>query len=143
MRMMWVVVSLAVLAGPAAGQDVDEGLGTPVVANAGPVLRPFDSTARVVTETMRRDLARVHDAEVAYYAANRRYAENIADLGVVTVDGTEIAIENADERSYRAVARNERLPGVEVELVTLLPPPGVAGAPRIGRTASDSSGSDQ
>jgi hypothetical protein len=137
MRTMWVPVAVALsvsagLASPAAGQEAAPG--------AGATLRPFDSTARVVTESMRRDLARVRAAQTTYYAANGRYAASSADLELAMVDGTEITIEDADDRSYRAVATNVRVPGAQLELVTLAPPPGMTPAPASGRVAGDDAG---
>jgi len=132
MRGITVAVALSAsvgLTGRAAGQES--------VSAGETSLRPFDSTARVATESMRRELARVRDAQIAYYSANHRYAASAADLDLVTVDGTEIAIEGADERSYRAVATSMRVPGAELELVTLTPPPGMAPAPAASRATGD------
>jgi hypothetical protein len=129
---MAVAVTLSVsvgLASAAAGQEA--------AAGDGATLRPFDSTARVVTESMRRDLARVRAAQTTYYSANRRYAASAAELELAIVDGTEITIEDADDRSYRAVATNLRLPGAQLELVTLTPPPGMTPSPAGGRVAGD------
>jgi hypothetical protein len=134
---MWVAVAVALsvsvgLASGAAGQEA--------AAGDGATLRPFDSAARVVTESMRRDLARVRAAQTTYYSANRRYAASAAELELAFVDGTEITIEDADGRSYRAVATNLRLPGAQLELVTLTPPPGMTPAPASGRVAGDDAG---
>jgi hypothetical protein len=116
--------------GPAAAQQAAGG----DVAS----YRAFDTTALAVTAAMGQDLARVRAAEASYYAANGRYAASAADLDLRTVDGTIITIEDADERSYRAVATNARLPGAELEVVALAPPQGQTAAPK-GRTAVDSS----
>jgi precorrin-3B methylase len=123
-----LVLIVGGVASRAGAQDVIVGGGGTTTA-----LRPFDTTATAITESMRRDLARVASAEAAYYAANRRYAASAGDLAVVTVNGTVVTIVEADERSFRAVATNPRLPGAELEVVALTPPRGLTAAPADSR----------
>jgi hypothetical protein len=123
MRVLCALVLSVGWASCAAAQDA-AGEG-----GSGASLRPFDTTALAVTESMRRDLGRVASAEAAYYAANRRYAGSAADLALETLDGTVVTITDAGERSFRAVATNPRLPGTELEVVALTPPRGLTAAP--------------
>jgi hypothetical protein len=140
MRATLALVTLLVSAGAA-------GLATAQQAAAGGDVvasyRAFDTTALAVTAAMGQDLARVRAAEATYYAVNGRYTASAADLDLRTVDGTVITIEDADERSYRAVATNARLPGAQLEVVALAPPQGLAAAPKGRRVADSSSAGEQ
>jgi hypothetical protein len=115
-----------------------QDIGGPAPAATTARLRPFDTTAAAVTETMRRELARVQKAETDYYVVNGQYAASLDDLGLEIDNGTMITIDSAGTRTYHAVATNPLLPGAELELAALAPPAGMAAGR--GRRPADSSG---
>jgi len=100
--------------------------GAPLAAPLGAPMRPFDTTAYVVIQTMRAELGRLRAAQISFYGAHHRYAASTAELDLVPTHGTMIEISEADARSYHATATNAALPGAEIELYEPTPPPGMA-----------------
>jgi len=118
---------ITVVIGAASAQSaVAQGTVPARSAPLGAPMRPFDTTAYAVIETMRGELGRLRGAQVSFYLANHRYASTTAELDFVPTHGTVIVISEADARAYRATATNAALAGAEIELYEPAPPPGAA-----------------